>query len=491
MSRKIFSLDIRDTGISALLIENSLKGSRIEARMHVPYADIRHPSDTQDEDHTVPGPLAGALSIVAEAMDLSGAETIVSVPPKFISYRNFQVPFKDRKKIRQVLPFELEPVLPFAVDDLIIDFQIIHPAEKTDILVSVAQRDEIHSILAALRQFGLEPYMLTPGGLSTAACLAECREADPDFIFVDVDAEHATVFIVVSGQVHVARSFSARLSDPRSRAKKVADNIFQVIAAFESLFLRDFTLSRIFISGQSPDMETFSREIQDTLGIDALPVNMLDAVQTKLNFTDGAEFDPGLMNTAMGLATVEILGLRTINFLGEHSIVRRYWEEYKNDFIKTGLIAAFVFVLLMFNVLFEAHFLQKEVNQLNRRIAFIFQSTFPEIGKIIDPVAQMRTLVRQEQEKNVFSGKIDQEVMNIDILNEISSRIPAELDVELTNFVRGEDNLVISGHTDSFNNVDDMKSRLEQSEILKNITINAANLEKSTNRIQFKLKIDL
>ena len=105
------------------------------------------------------------------------------------------------------------------------------------------------------------------------------------------------------------------------------------------------------------------------------------------------------MNTAMGLATVEILGLRTINFLGEHSIVRRYWEEYKNDFIKTGLIAAFVFVLLMFNVLFEAHFLQKEVNQLNRRIAFIFQSTFPEIGKIIDPVAQMRTLVRQEQEK--------------------------------------------------------------------------------------------
>ncbi|MEZ4567966.1 MAG: hypothetical protein R2860_13765 [Desulfobacterales bacterium] len=48
--------------------------------------------------------------------------------------------------------------------------------------------------------------------------------------------------------------------------------------------------------------------------------------------------------------------------------------------------------------------------------------------------------------------------MNIDILNEISSRIPAELDVELTNFVRGEDNLVISGHTDSFNNVDDMKA---------------------------------
>ena len=40
--------------------------------------------------------------------------------------------------------------------------------------------------------------------------------------------------------------------------------------------------------------------------------------------------------------------------------VKKYWEEYKNDFIKTGLIAAFVFVLAMFNILFEAHFLQKD-----------------------------------------------------------------------------------------------------------------------------------
>lgn len=81
--------------------------------------------------------------------------------------------------------------------------------------------------------------------------------------------------------------------------------------------------------------------------------------------------------------------------------------------------------------------------------------------------------------------------MNIDILNEISSRIPADLDVEITNFVRGEDSLVISGNTDSFNNVDDIKSRLERSDLFKNITISSANLEKSTNRIQFKLKIDL
>jgi type II secretory pathway component PulL len=197
------------------------------------------------------------------------------------------------------------------------------------------------------------------------------------------------------------------------------------------------------------------------------------------------------MNNALSLTAVEILGLRTINFYGERSIVKKYWEEYKNDFIKTGLIAAFVFVLAMFNVLFEAHFLQKEVNQLNRQIAFIFQSTFPEVTKIVDPVQQMIAAVGQEREKNMFTGEIDEEILNIDIINEISSRIPKEQDVEITNFVRGDDSLVISGNTDTFNNVDDIKGRLENAEIIKNVTISSANLEKSSNRIQFKLKIEL
>jgi len=106
-------------------------------------------------------------------------------------------------------------------------------------------------------------------------------------------------------------------------------------------------------------------------------------------------------------------------------------------------------------------------------------------------VQQMKASVEQEREKNMFTGEIEEEILNIDIINEISSRIPKEQDVEITNFVRGDDSLVISGNTDSFNNVDDIKGRLEHAEILKNITISSANLEKSSNRIQFKLKIDL
>jgi Tfp pilus assembly PilM family ATPase len=485
MSRKIFSIDIRDNGISAFLVENTIKGNRIHTQMVVPYNDINETPENKFSH------IADSISQIIKEVDITGAECIVSVSSELVSYRNLQVPFKDRKKIRQVLPFELEPTLPFAVDDLTVDFEIVSQAEKTNILVSVIKTSDINGILDILKDLNISPYIIAPAGFSSVLCLSKFSEPENDFIFVDTDDKYSTVFAVVSGHVHIARSFYSKSADPPSVAKKLYQNIMQVIAAFESSFVKEFTPSKILLSGSIADTDVLSEKIEGSLGIKIIPVDMFQDVNAKLNISSDQPFDSAHMNNALSLTAVEILGLRTINFYGERSIVKKYWEEYKNDFIKTGLIAAFVFVLAMFNVLFEAHFLQKEVNQLNRQIAFIFQSTFPEVTKIVDPVQQMIAAVGQEREKNMFTGEIDAEILNIDIINEISSRIPKEQDVEITNFVRGDDSLVISGNTDTFNNVDDIKGRLENAEIIKNVTISSANLEKSSNRIQFKLKIEL
>jgi len=488
MSRKILSIDIRDNGICALLVENTLKGNRIHTQIYIPYADI---SETNEIPENRFNYISGTLREIIKEINVSGTECIVSVSSEFVSYRNLQVPFKERKKIHQVLPFELEPTLPFAVDDLTVDFETVYQAEKTNILVSVVKTSEITGILDILKDLNITPYIVAPAGFSSVLCLSKFSEPDNDFIFVDADEKYSTVFAVVSGHVHIARSFYSKSTAPQLFAKKLSQNIMQVIAAFESSFVKDFEPSKIFISGSTDDTEVLNQEIGDSLGLQIIFVDMFKDVNIKLNITTGHSFDSSKMNNALSLAAVEILGIRTINFFGERSVIKKYWEEYKNDFIKTGLIAAFVFVLAMFNILFEAHFLQKEVNQLNRQIAFIFQSTFPGVTKIVDPVQQMKVSVGQEREKNMFTGEMEEEVLNIDIINEISSRIPQEQDVEITNFVRGDNSLVISGNTDTFNNVDDIKSRLERAEIIKNITISSANLEKSSNRIQFKLKIEL
>lgn len=485
MSRKILSLDIQDTGIAAVLVENSLKGNWVETRPFVLYPEIDGEADGAAD------PVSDALKKSIEGISLPGVEVIVSLPPRLVSYRNLQVPFKDPKKIRQVLPFELEPTLPYPVEDLMIDSQVISQGEKTDILVGFVLKAEFLKILDTFKSLAIEPRMAAPAGLSSVVCLAKYLESPEDLMVISADQNYATVFALASGRVHMARSFYAMEPDPRLKAKKLSDAVKQVMGAFEAAFASPFEPVRVLVSGAGVDAEYINDDIKRVLEIPVTRVDLLKDIDLNIKINPEIQYDSDLCNTAVSLAAADILGLPVINFYGSRSIIKKYWEEYRNDFIRTGAMAAFVFVIALFNVLLEAHFLQKEVQQLNQQIVVLFQSTFPDTAKIIDPLQQMRARVQEERQKGAFTGEMENEMSNIDILNEISSRIPAAQDVEITNFVRGDNSLLVTGNTDSFNTVDDIKVRLSQAEGLKEITINSANLEKATNRIQFKLKIDL
>ena len=490
MSGKIFAIDIRHNGISGLLVKNSLKGNQIEEHRYIPYVDSKNEQDLSGTR------IVDALKNVVKDLDLSGCEYVVSISSEFISYRNLQVPFKDRKKIGQILPFELEPTLPYAMEDVKVDFQMIRQAEYTDVFVGAVNTAMLETLMADLKENNIVPSIVTPSGLPSALCLSRFSDVHKDFIFVDIDGIYCTVFAILSGHVRLARSFVTKSSDPMLKQKQLVDRLAQTLTAFESLLLVDFEPAIVFISGvvtSGNDLieDDLQQAINNVLGVPVQQADILSEVDLNLTIASDIQPDHALLNNTLSLAVVEILGISTINFYGERSIAKKYWEEYKNDFIKTGLAAAFVFVIAMFNVLFDAHFLQKEVNQLNKQIVGIFQATLPDVTKIVDPLQQMRVRLAQEQKKNLFTGELGDGVLNIDILNDISSLIPKQLDVEFTRFVRGDKNLLISGNTDTFNSVDEIKVKLARAKTIKNITISSANLEKTSNRIQFKLKIDL
>ena len=137
---------------------------------------------------------------------------------------------------------------------------------------------------------------------------------------------------------------------------------------------------------------------------------------------------------------------------------------------------------------FDSYRLKQRVMHLDRQIVAVFRSTFPDIKRIVDPVHQMRREIKDVQKKAYLTDDSGKSILTIDLLNEISRFIPETVDVEFTRLVMGPENLLIDGNTDTFNAVDEMKSRLETAKLFRGVTISSANIDRAANRVQFKLR---
>ena len=483
MSKTYLSLDVRDHSITAILVKSGLKGNAFEGHAHVPI------EAAEDSENELESPYYKAIATIVEKFNASGATCLVAVPPAWASYRNLRIPFKDNRKIRQVLPFEIEPLLPFPLDDVILDFQSVQQSEATDVIAAAIETKKLQPILDALNAHRMSPQVIMPGGFPVALCLAR-EKKEESFLYVDMDESTITLFAVTSERVHLVRSIHTGNISEQQRLQMLKSNLQRFLAAFENIYTFDFHPTSAYFSGDGLNHEAAAAVFENFLNVNAEPIRIgeIEAFNFQKVPDEGL---PDRANNSIGLIGVDLYRLPSLNFFRERHALYRYWEEYKSDIVRTGIIAALVLIIGMYGLIFQARHLSQKVNRVDRQIAMIFQSTFPDVSRIVDPLQQMQVKVRQAKGKNVFAGNLNGEVLNVDILNDLSRLIPSSIDVVMTRFVRGGGSVLISGHTDTFNAVDDMKGALDRSEYFTEITISSANMEKSTNRVQFRLKLEL
>ena len=79
----------------------------------------------------------------------------------------------------------------------------------------------------------------------------------------------------------------------------------------------------------------------------------------------------------------------------------------------------------------------------------------------------------------------------MDIISELSKRIASSIDVEISRFLFNNGRLVLSGSTDNFNNVDNIKSKIESSDLFEKVSISSAAADKRGDRVNFKFIIEM
>ncbi|MFP4193968.1 MAG: type II secretion system protein GspL [Desulfobacterales bacterium] len=483
MSSRIFALDIREAGVCAVLIRTGLKENRLEKHVYVDFADAPDPEQC----------LEWGVEKTVAAADPSGAYCLASIPSSRVSFRNLTVPFKSRKKIKQILPFELEPTLPFEIDQVILDFMTVRQEDQTDLIAAAVENHKLEHILDVLDRNGIYPGYVTAGGLNQALCAAAGSSSGlRDFLFVDNDRFSATVCISVSGKICLIRSLRKTVDagDHNSSARELCTGIRRMISAFEAIYDQEFEPEKLLVSGLDAKDPGFLSSFENELGINASCLDMEADTDLNITFPDGLQPGPEATG-ALCLLGVETAGIRPFNFGRRHSAVEKYWSENRGRLIATGVLCFLVFILFMSRMAAETHFREKRISVIDSRILEHYRNAFPGEERIVDPLEQMRAKLDRARGENVYAEQGSSGVLNIDVLYDISHLIPEGTDLVITRFTRDGQSIQISGLSSNFNTVDDVKMHLERSQHLSNLNISSANMDKRAEKVRFKIKADL
>ncbi|MBF0200054.1 MAG: PilN domain-containing protein [Desulfamplus sp.] len=170
-----------------------------------------------------------------------------------------------------------------------------------------------------------------------------------------------------------------------------------------------------------------------------------------------------------------------------------FFLKYGKNILLLSFFMLLCFTAAVFNIKHETGLLKKELKDLDSEMVAIFTRAFPEETTIVDPLMQMKVKIRDAQRGDQTMPGHDSlsSAYVIDVLKEISSRIPDEIDVEINRFLFGEGRVVMSGTTDNFNAVNQIQTRLEQWDGFALVTISSATAEKNGNRVKFDFTIRL
>ena len=99
------------------------------------------------------------------------------------------------RKIRQVLPFELEPSLPVAIDNLLIDYQVNDRSDETELLAAAMHRDKFNETMAALAEVDIHPQLVVPGDFPLASvCLAHFDHLPDEALLLSIGNQRLDSF---------------------------------------------------------------------------------------------------------------------------------------------------------------------------------------------------------------------------------------------------------------------------------------------------------
>jgi general secretion pathway protein L len=494
MSGNILGLDINEDFISAVQVTSGLKGFQVISRATVMI----------DKDNN----LDKALEELSQNMDMKSDTCMASISGGGALYQNLIMPFKEPKKIKQTLPFEMETLVPFPIDDIVVDFNIIKSSEQSKVLAISARKSLISEYLERLKKLGVSPYLVDIRPVPIALWLLSQGETPDEGLLLDIGLNGIAMVLFMERRIALVRYTSLNggfksqpnvnnISAGDAPKSEEIDSILKASSVTVNNCLRSFSWQigrkiepeKIFLTGIGSMHKETEDIISRSLGLPVGRVNVSMDKRIHMDYGMEMRWDPALMDGALSLAVREIKKGHGFNLLkGEFAKKKGIFKTGK-ELRRAGIFVLIILLLLLIDLGADYLLLKSKYQAAQQRCAELYNRSFPDAKNIKEPVIQMKQKISElEKSAAILSGDINREHKVLDIINDISRRIPITSDVDIKSMDISGETVHISGETDSFNTVNNIESDLEPSTYFSDVKV-SGKLDKTGKRVEFDLKL--
>ena len=427
-----------------------------------------------------------------------------------VSLRTLNLPFSDRKRIDQVLPFELEGLFPFDPEDLVFNYFILRggkKGEESELLVGAARKEAVAERIEAYREAEQEPRHLWLDGFALEAAWqageqpSDEIEEDQGVAYLHIDADSSLLTLTGAGTFRSTRylrtgrhalikrwadklgvdeeEFAAGLRAGGSEEERAA--LLQPLIREVELTMR----SAAKTVGVHPVRLGISGELAGWPGMLETLAAGLNLPVERLAWTDGddenepvelGDYAP-LVGAAVQTRVQGGLDLRC----GEFTYTRKI-QLLQGKLLATGSLALVLLLLVLVGDIVAYFSKSAEADRLGSEIHAVFQETFPD-EPLIDPPQQMQIQVREMRQEIAGGGGAGV----VDIFRALSDAIDDDVNFVIREFFKDRNGFRVRSETDSYETVEQIRQALEESPDVPEVEI--SDSRSSQRGVEFDLVI--
>lgn len=204
--------------------------------------------DEESSDQSI----VNALGKLIEKAKISSGITL-TLSNQLAIFKELTLPFLDVDKIRQILPFELEQQIPFALSDVAFDFVVTKQhieTKQSTIFIGIVQKKDIAATLALSEQGHIKLDRMTIDLFSLYNLLQQhpTYGTHDNAMVIDIGAQATTIMYLNHGQLIGVRSMNYGIS---TLAKNIAEKIqktptvvFEQLLRFGANNIQDAAMSQ-------------------------------------------------------------------------------------------------------------------------------------------------------------------------------------------------------------------------------------------------------